>query len=275
LSISAHASKSVAAPDRELQTSTLQRPAPASARVADYIDHTILKAEATTADIAQLCDEAAEHRFAAVCVNGCWVKFCADRLAGTDVKVATVVGFPLGAATSSAKAFETTELVRQGADEVDMVAPIGQIHEEDWDYVEDDVRAVVQASQGRVVKVILETATLEPMQVVKASAICMEAGAHYVKTSTGFHPAGGATAEAVALMRLVVGDKLGVKAAGGVRDCATALRMIAAGATRIGTSSGVKLVDCIGAAPGSLSDLLTDPECHARVCRVGGGADGY
>lgn len=243
--------------------------APASARVADYIDHTILKAEATEADIAQLCDEAAEHRFAAVCVNGCWVDFCARRLAETDVKVATVVGFPLGATTSGAKAHEADELVRRGADEVDMVAPIGKMLDEDWDYVEADIRAVVAASHGRVVKVILETATLEPVQVVKASAICMEAGAHYVKTSTGFHPAGGATAEAVALMRLAVGDKLGVKAAGGVRDCATALRMIAAGATRIGTSSGVKLVDCIGKAPGSLSELLADPDRHLGVCRVG------
>jgi deoxyribose-phosphate aldolase len=244
-------------------------PAPTHRRVADYVDHTILKAEATRAEIEQLCDEAAQYRFAAVCVNGGWVELCARRLQETAVQVATVVGFPLGATTSHSKAAEARELVELGACELDMVAPVGHILDEGWDYVEDDIGAVVAAAMGRTVKVILETAALEPMQIVKASAIAMEAGAHFVKTSTGFHPSGGATAEAVALMRLAVGDKLGVKASGGVRDCTTALRMIAAGATRIGTSSGVKLVECIGAGPAPLAHLLADPDGHEQVCRLG------
>ncbi len=244
-------------------------PLPTPRRVADFVDHTLLKAEATRAEIETLCAEAAEHRFAAVCVNGSWVKLCADLLDGCGVAVAAVAGFPLGAMTSRAKASETNELVELGADEIDMVAPVGRILDGDWDYVEDDVNTVVSAARGKTVKVILETAALQPLQIVKASAIAMEAGAHYVKTSTGFHPAGGATAEAVALMRLVVGDRLGVKASGGVRDCATALRMIVAGANRIGTSSGVGLVECVGAGPGLLEALLADPDGHDRVCRSG------
>lgn len=242
---------------------------PGVARMADYVDHTLLKAEATRSQIEHLCDEAGEHGFAAVCVNGAWVSVCRQRLAGTGVKIATVVSFPLGASTSETKAAEARQLVELGADELDMVAPIGHILEGDWDYVEDDIRAVVDASKARTVKVILESATLEPLQIVKASAIAMEAGAHFVKTSTGFHPAGGATAEAVALMRLTVGDALGVKAAGGIRDCATALRMIAAGANRIGTSSGVRFVDCLGAGPLPLSDLLAAPDRHEAVCKTG------
>jgi deoxyribose-phosphate aldolase len=243
-------------------------PLPVS-RVADFIDHTLLKAEATRSEIDTLCAEAKAHRFAAVCVNGVWVARCAAHLAGSGVKVAAVVGFPLGAMPSAAKACEAKQAVSDGADEIDMVAAVGHILDEDWDYVEDDIRAVVEASAGRTVKVILETAALAPLQVVKAAAIAKESGAGFVKTSTGFHPAGGATAEAVALMRLAVGDSLGVKAAGGVRDCATALRMIAAGATRLGTSSGVKLVDCLGPGPLPLADLLAAPEKHELVCRTG------
>ncbi len=238
-------------------------------RIADYVDHTLLKSETTRSQIEELCDEAAEHRFAAVCVNGAWVPLCRKRLAGSGVKVATVVGFPLGATTSASKAAEARHLVEMGADELDMVAAVGHIHDSDWDYVEDDVRAVVEASKARTVKVILETATLEPLQVVKASALAMEAGAHFVKTSTGFHSSGGATAEAVALMRLTVGDALGVKAAGGIRDCATALRMIAAGASRIGTSSGVKFVSCMGVGPLPLAELLASPERHEAMCQTG------
>ena len=249
------------------------RPADRPVRVADFVDHTLLKAEATRAEIEKLCAEAKTHRFAAVCVNGCWVALCADRLAGTGVKVATVVGFPLGAMTSAAKAFETQQLVKDGADEIDMVAAIGHIKGGEWAYVEDDIRAVVEAARGRTVKVIIESAALEPMEVVKASAIAKEAGAQFVKTSTGFHPAGGATAEAVALMRLAVGDALGVKAAGGIRDCATALRMIRAGANRLGTSSGVGLVDCLGSGPLALEALLGDVDGHERVCKTG--ACGY
>lgn len=240
-----------------------------SARIADYVDHTLLKAEARRADIDTLCDEAAEHRFAAVCVNGNWVRLCAERLRGTDVKVATVVGFPLGAMATRAKAVETRYAVEDGADEVDMVVALGYVLDEDWDYVEDDITAVVAAAGGATVKVILETATLEPMQVIKAAAIAKVSGAHFVKTSTGFHSAGGATLEAVTLMKLAVGDAVEVKAAGGIRDCETALRMIAAGASRIGTSSGVGFINCIGAGPMPLADLLRDPTRHGPACRGG------
>jgi deoxyribose-phosphate aldolase len=238
-------------------------------RVADFVDHTLLKAETRRAEIDQLCAEARQYRFAAVCVNGCWTAHCAELLKGSGVKVAVVAGFPLGATTSGAKASEVRQLVADGADEIDMVAAIGHILDEDWDYVEDDISAVVEAARGRTVKVILETAALPADLIVKAAAIAREAGAQFVKTSTGFHPAGGASVEAVALMRAAVGPGIGVKAAGGIRDCATALKMIAAGATRLGTSSGVKLVDCIGKDARSLADLLTAPEQHA-TCGTGG-----
>jgi deoxyribose-phosphate aldolase len=244
-------------------------------RVADFVDHTVLKAETTRSQIETLCQEAAEHKFAAVCVNGSWVPLCADLLKGSGVKVATVVGFPLGAMRTFAKAAETRDLVEQGADEVDMVIALGQILDDNWDYVEDDIRAVVEAAGGRTVKVILESGALEPLQVVKASAISKVAGAHFVKTSTGFHSSGGATPEAVSLMRLAVGDSLGVKASGGVRDCASALRMIAAGANRLGTSSGVKLIECIGSGPVMLKELLSDPDSHERVCLTGNCPSSY
>jgi deoxyribose-phosphate aldolase len=238
-------------------------------RVADFVDHTLLKAEAVRADIAKLCAEAREHRFWAVCVNPAWVELCARELAGTHVAVASVCGFPLGATTSRAKAAEAAEVVALGAGEVDMVAAIGHIKGGEWAYVEDDIRAVVEASRGALVKVIIESAVLSPADIVKASAIAKVAGAGFVKTSTGFHPAGGATVDAVRLMRLAVGDDLGVKAAGGVRDCATALAMIGAGASRIGTSSGSAFVSCLGPGPLSLAELLAKPEAHAATCRSG------
>ena len=244
-------------------------PAAGARRVADFVDHTLLKPEATRSDIVKLCAEAREHRFAAVCVNPCWVELCAGELSGTDVAVASVCGFPLGATTSRAKASEAGEAVSRGATEVDMVAALGQIRGGEWGYVEDDIRAVVEASRGALVKVIIESAILSPEDIVKASAVAKLAGAHFVKTSTGFHAAGGATANAVRLMRLAVGDDLGVKAAGGVRDCATALAMIGAGASRIGTSSGVSFVGCLGPEPLSLAELLQQPEAHAAACRSG------
>ena len=216
------------------------RPAPRSP-LSPLIDHTLLASEATRADIEKLCAEGLEHGFAAVCVHGSWVDVCVKLLAGSGVKVASVAGFPHGAMTSIVKAKQTEVLVGLGADEIDMVAPIGRIIDGEWDYVEDDITRVVRAADGRVVKVILETALLSSTRIVQASAIAMEAGAHFVKTSTGFHPAGGATEEAVALMHAAVGDSMGVKAAGGIRDRETALRMVAAGATRIGTSNGVAL----------------------------------
>ncbi|HXY20625.1 MAG TPA: deoxyribose-phosphate aldolase [Gemmatimonadales bacterium] len=248
-------------------------PAAGPRRVADFVDHTLLKAEATRADILKLCAEAREHRFAAVCVNPAWVELCAGELAGTSVAVASVCGFPLGATTPETKAAEAAEAVSHGAAEVDMVAAIGHIKGGEWRYVEDDIRAVVEAcgrrGGGALVKVIIESAALTPEDIVKASAVARLAGAHFVKTSTGFHPAGGATTDAVRLMRLTVGDDLGVKAAGGVRDCATALAMIAAGASRIGTSSGVSFVGCLGPAPLPLAELLKQPQAHAASCRSG------
>jgi len=240
-----------------------------NARIAEFIDHTLLKAETTRADIDQLCSEALEHEFAAVCVNPVWVPRCAERLQGSRVAVATVVGFPLGANQTEIKAAETSLAVRQGASEIDMVAAVGHIKGGDWNHVADDIAAVVRAAAGRLVKVIIESAHLTPVEIIKASALAREGGAHYVKTSTGFHAAGGATAEAVALMRLVVGDSMGVKASGGVRDCATALRMIANGATRIGTSSGVGMAQCLGRGPLPMRELLASPDAHQERCASG------
>ena len=236
------------------------------ARIADFIDHTLLKAEATRAEVERLCAEAVEHMFAAVCVNPSWVPLCAERVLGSAVKVATVIGFPLGANQPETKAFETSLAVGQGAHEVDMVAAIGAMKSGDWAFVARDVRAVVDAAGGSLVKVIIESAALTPVEIIKASAIAREMGAHYVKTSTGFHPAGGASAEAVALMRLTVGDALGVKASGAVRDCATALRMINAGATRIGTSSGVAMAQCLGPGPLPVGELLAAADSHTGRC---------
>ena len=239
------------------------------ARIAEFIDHTLLKAETTAAEIDQLCAEAVEHEFAAVCVNPVWVPRCAERLAGSRVALATVVGFPLGANQSEIKAAEAALAVRQGATEIDMVAAVGHIKGGDWNHVADDIAAVVRSVPGKLVKVIIESAHLTPVEIIKASALAREAGAHYVKTSTGFHAAGGASAEAVALMRLVVGDSMGVKASGGVRDCATALRMIANGATRIGTSSGVQMAQCLGRGPLPMRELLASPHAHEGRCSSG------
>ncbi|MGI9076253.1 MAG: deoxyribose-phosphate aldolase [Gemmatimonadaceae bacterium] len=239
------------------------------ARIADFIDHTLLKAEATRREIEKLCAEAKEQRFAAVCVNPAWVSLCRELLAGSQVKVATVIGFPLGATPPEIKAAEAALAVSQGADEVDMVAAIGHIKSGDWRHVAADIQGVVRSAAGRVVKVIIESAALTPVEIIKASALARESGAQYVKTSTGFHPAGGASAEAVALMRLAVGDALGVKASGGVRDCETALRMIASGATRIGTSSGVAMAECLGRGPLPLRELLSGPQGHVGQCTAG------
>ena len=241
-----------------------------NARIADFIDHTLLKPEGTARDIDTLCDEAREHRFAAVCVHPVWVARCAKRLGGSAVQVATVIGFPLGANSSETKRRESALAVEHGATEVDMVAAIGHIKSGDWNHVADDIAAVVEGAGGggggRLVKVIIESAALSPVEIIKACAIAREMRAHYVKTSTGFHAAGGASAEAVALMRLVVGDAMGVKASGGVRDCEAALRMIANGATRIGTSSGVSMAKCLGQGPLPLNDLLSLATQHASGC---------
>lgn len=205
------------------------------------IDHTILKADATYEMVTKVINEAKEYHFASVCVNPTWVLYCAQELAGTDVKVCTVIGFPLGANTSAVKAFETQDAISNGADEVDMVINIGALKDGNNELVLNDIKAVVAAAQGKCVKVIIETCLLTDEEIVTACKLAKEAKATFVKTSTGFST-GGATPEDVALMKKTVGDDLEVKASGGVRTVADMENVIAAGATRIGTSSGCKLV---------------------------------
>jgi deoxyribose-phosphate aldolase len=207
------------------------------------IDHTVLKPEAAPDDIRRLCREAREQNFAAVCVNPVWVRLCAEELAGTHTVVATVAGFPLGASRADVKANEAAQGIGDGAREVDMVLNVGALRGGDLRAVDQDVRAVADAcgAMGAVLKVIIEAALLSDREKVVACAIAKLAGADFVKTSTGFGP-GGATATDVALMRRTVGEGIGVKAAGGVRTWAAAQAMIAAGASRIGTSSGVAIL---------------------------------
>ncbi len=206
-----------------------------------YIDHTQLAADATKDKIKKLCDEAKEYDFASVCVNSCWVKYCAKELKDSSVNVCTVVGFPLGAMVTRAKAYEAKCAVEDGADEVDMVINIGALHDKDYALVEEDIREVKKACGDKLLKVIIEACLLSDEEKVKACELATAAGADYVKTSTGFSKSG-ATAEDVALMRKTVGDKLGVKAAGGIRDSETAKKMIAAGASRLGCSAGIAIM---------------------------------
>ncbi len=206
-----------------------------------YIDHTQLAADATKDKIKKLCDEAKEYDFASVCVNSCWVKYCAKELKDSSVNVCTVVGFPLGAMVTRAKAYEAKCAVEDGADEVDMVINIGALHDKDYAFVEEDIREVKKACGDKLLKVIIEACLLSDEEKVKACELAAAAGADYVKTSTGFSKSG-ATAEDVALMRKTVGDKLGVKAAGGIRDSETAKKMIAAGASRLGCSAGIAIM---------------------------------
>jgi deoxyribose-phosphate aldolase len=209
--------------------------------IPSMIDHTILKPEATRSMIEALCKEAREYNFAAVCVNPYHVRFCKELLKGSNVKVATVVGFPLGANTKELKAFETIDAINNGADEIDMVINVGALKDGELNIVKEDIRAVVEAAKDKaIVKVIIETCLLTDEEKRIACKLSMEAGAHFVKTSTGFNT-GGATVSDVRLMKEVVGDKLEVKASGGVRDLNTAKEMIEAGATRLGTSSGIKI----------------------------------
>ena len=219
------------------------------ADLAGYIDHTLLKAKTSRDELKKLCAEAAQYKFASVCVNPANVAFCVRALRGAGVAVCTVVGFPLGATTGAAKAFEAREAVRSGASEIDMVINIGALKSGDYATVLDDIGKVVAASKPAIVKVILETGELNREEKVIACALSKVAGAHFVKTSTGFGP-GGATAEDVALMKAVVGEELEVKASGGVRDAASVDAMIAAGATRIGASASVAIVKGAAKAPG-------------------------
>jgi deoxyribose-phosphate aldolase len=217
-------------------------PAGVDRELAALIDHTLLKPEATEAEVRKLCQEARDYHFCSVCVNTSWVSRCRDLLRGSGVKVCCVVGFPLGAMESRSKAYETREAIANGADEIDMVVNIGALKSRDLVLVEKDIRAVVQAARNKVTKVILETGLLTDDEKVIACQIAKKANATFVKTSTGFAKGSAATAEDIALMRRTVGPRMGVKASGGVRSLADARKMIEAGATRIGTSSGVAIV---------------------------------
>jgi deoxyribose-phosphate aldolase len=211
----------------------------------EYIDHTILKPEATAEQVKKACAEAKEHRFAAVCVNAHRIALVAKELKGTNVKVCGVVGFPLGATLPEVKAFETKAAIEKGAQEVDMVINVGALKDKDYDTVLADIKGVVDAAKGKaIVKVIFENCLLTDDEKLKACELCVKAGAHFVKTSTGFN-SGGATLHDVELMKKAVAGKAKVKAAGGVRDQETAKAMIAAGAERIGTSSGIAIIQGI------------------------------
>ncbi|MCH4222988.1 MAG: deoxyribose-phosphate aldolase [Solobacterium sp.] len=210
-------------------------------KLSKYIDHTLLKADATESEIRKLCKEAKQYDFASVCVNPCWIPVCKEELAGTDVKVCVVVGFPLGAMTKDAKTFEAKDAVEKGAEEVDMVINIGKLKDGHDDYVTEEIHSLKEAVGNHILKVIIETCLLSDDEKVRACKDAMAAGADFVKTSTGFSTAG-ATPEDVALMKQTVGDTCKVKAAGGVRNMADMEAMIKAGAERIGTSHGVDLV---------------------------------
>lgn len=219
-----------------------------AAALAKMIDHTLLKPEATPEQIRQLCAEARQYGFASVCVNPVYVALCAGLLQGSPVKVCTVVGFPLGAHTTPVKLFECQEALRQGAAEIDMVIHIGALKAHDDQQVKNDILPVVAAAHrsGALVKVIIETALLNEEEKERACRLAKETGADFVKTSTGFSTSG-ATVEDVALIRRVVGPEMGIKAAGGIRTLEDALKMIGAGATRIGASAGVKIIQAVAA----------------------------
>jgi len=211
--------------------------------IAQLIDHTLLRPEAVHADIVELCRQARENNFVTVCVNGYWVPLAAAQLTGSTVKVCTVIGFPLGAASTEAKIAETEDALRAGAQEIDMVQNIGALRDNDDETVEEEIGliAAVCHRSGAILKVILETALLTDDQKIAACTLAKDAGADFVKTSTGFGPSG-ATAHDVALMRRTVGPGIGVKAAGGIRTLDDLLQMLDAGATRIGASAGVKII---------------------------------
>ena len=210
--------------------------------IASMIDHTLLKPEATAAQVEKLCAEAAEYHFASVCVNPVYIPLAARLLKGTGVKVCCVVGFPLGAIAPEQKAAEAASCAAMGAEELDMVIHVGAAQAGDWALVQRDIEGVVKAAAGHTVKVIIETCLLTDEEKVKACEAAKAAGAHFVKTSTGFST-GGATTHDIALMRKTVGPEMGVKASGGIRDYATAMAMIKAGANRIGASAGIAIVE--------------------------------
>lgn len=209
--------------------------------LAKYIDHTLLKATATQEDIKFLCKEAVQNNFFAVCVNGCYVGLAKESVQDSNVKVAAVIGFPLGAMSTDAKVFETQSCIANGADEIDMVINIGMLQSGNFQYVEDEINQIKKATGDKVLKVIIENCYLSTEEKKMACQLAMNAGADFVKTSTGFGT-GGATLEDVILMKSVVGDQLMIKASGGIKDKKTALEYIEIGVSRIGTSSGIKIV---------------------------------
>ena len=211
-------------------------------KVNDYIDHTLLKATATKEEIITLCNEAKQYSFYAVCVNGSYIPLVKKELEGTNVKIAAVIGFPLGAMGTKAKVFEAEQAVKDGADEIDMVIQVGKLLDGEYDYVENEIREIKQAIGSNILKVIIETCYLNDDQKKKACELSLKAKADYVKTSTGFGT-GGATYEDVKLMKDVVKDNAKVKASGGVKDFETAEKYIELGASRLGTSSGVKILE--------------------------------
>ncbi|MFA7109129.1 MAG: deoxyribose-phosphate aldolase [Sphaerochaetaceae bacterium] len=210
-------------------------------KINSYIDHTLLAADATEEKIKKICDEAKEHEFASVCVNTCWTSYCAMKLRDSDVSVCVVVGFPLGAMATVAKAFEASSAVKDGADEIDMVINLGWLKDGKFDLVERDIREVKKACKGKLLKVIIETCLLTDEEKINACKLAVKSGADFVKTSTGFSTSG-AKAVDVKLMRETVGPKIGVKAAGGIHNYQQAVEMIEAGATRIGASCGIAIV---------------------------------
>ena len=212
--------------------------------LASYIDHTLLKPEASREQIRAVCNEAKQYHFASVCVNSCWVPLIAEELKGSGVSVCCVIGFPLGASLSSVKAFEAREAVAAGAQEIDMVINVGAVKSGDWELVREDIAAVNAAKGTAKLKVIIETCLLTDEEKVRVCQIAKEVGADFVKTSTGFST-GGATVHDVELMRRTVGPEMGVKASGGVRTLADALAMIEAGASRLGASAGVKIIEAL------------------------------
>ncbi len=224
--------------------------------IGGLIEHTLLKPEAGRDAILALCDEAVRHGLKAVCVNGCWVNESVSRLHRFGIVVATVVGFPLGATATKAKVAEARLAVGAGAGELDLVMAIGQAKSGEWRYVEDDIRRVVDAAGEVPVKVILETSALEPVEIAAGCLVARAAGASFVKTSTGFHPSGGATEGAVSLLRRAVGSDLGVKASGGIRTGEAALRMLAAGANRVGTQSVAAMAKLLGPSAPTLRRLM-------------------
>lgn len=210
-------------------------------QLSRYIDHTLLKPEASRESIEKLCREARQYNFFSVCVNSSYVHLCSSLLKDSQVKVCSVVGFPLGAMDTESKAFETSKAIANGASEIDMVIHIGALKSLDYDYVQKDIEAVVKAAQGNIVKVIIETSLLTEDEKKVACEISLKAGAHFVKTSTGFG-GGGATLEDILLMKSIVKDKMQIKASGGVKDIHQAQALINAGASRFGTSSGVTII---------------------------------